>query len=137
VTHEDKKKARSPSKRSEPGGGVRAGAGAKSSGAADDDGNYFHLRGYVRGWAAFNLQDIPETKGNDKGKMSMLRGSILLDADAATGPIKWKAVAPVDREAMTPYLQDLEDLRKTRHHRRRPRQHSRQLQQRRPARVLG
>jgi hypothetical protein len=35
----------------------------------------------------------PETKGNDKGKLSMLRGSILLDADAATGPIKWKAVA--------------------------------------------
>ncbi len=56
------------------------------SGAAEDDGNYFRLGGYVRGWAAFNLQDIPETKGNDKGKMSMLRGSILLDADAATGP---------------------------------------------------
>ena len=83
------------------------------SGAAEDDGNYFRLGGYVRGWAAFNLQDIPETKGNDKGKMSMLRGSILLDADAATGPIKWKAVARVDREAKTPYLQDLEDLRKT------------------------
>lgn len=80
--------------------------------AADQDGNYFHIGGYVRGWAAFNLQDIPETKGNDKGKLSMLRGSLLLDADAATGPIKWKAVARVDREAMTPYLRDLEELRK-------------------------
>lgn len=85
----------------------------ESSGAPEEDGNYFRLGGYVRGWAAFNLQDIPETKGNDKGKLSMLRGSILLDADAATGPIKWKAVARMDREAKTPYLQDLEDLRKT------------------------
>ena len=42
------------------------------SGAAEDDGNYFRLGGYVRGWAAFNLQDIPETKGNDKGKVEGL-----------------------------------------------------------------
>ncbi|MBW7901985.1 MAG: LysR family transcriptional regulator [Rhodocyclaceae bacterium] len=79
----------------------------------DDNGNYFRLGGYVRGWAAFNLQDQPETRGNDRGKLSMLRGSILLDADARTGPIKWKAVGRLDREVKTSYLDDLESLRKT------------------------
>ncbi|BAL25463.1 DUF1302 family protein [Azoarcus sp. KH32C] len=81
--------------------------------SGDSSGNSFHLGGYVRGWAAFNLQNIPETKANDSGKASMLRGSLLLDADAQTGPIKWKAIARADQEAKTDYLRDLERLRKT------------------------
>ncbi|WP_205754885.1 DUF1302 family protein [Azoarcus sp. DD4] len=91
----------------------KSGLGLAADGDSDDNGNYFQLGGYVRGWAAFNLQDQPETDSNDRGKASMLRGSILLDADARTGPIKWKAVGRLDREVKTSYLEDLEDLRKT------------------------
>ena len=88
-------------------GGV---AGAEEAG---DSGNSFHLGGYVRGWAAFNLQDQPETASDDRWKPSMLRGSLLLDADARTGPVQWKAVARADREAKTSYLAELERLRTT------------------------
>ena len=80
--------------------------------ADDSDWASFHLGGYVRGWAAFNLQDIPETVGyDDKWKASMLRASLLLDADAYTGPVQWKAVGRLDREHKTDYLEQLEDLR--------------------------
>ena len=43
----------------------------------------------------------------------MLRGSLLLDVDAGTGPVQWKAIGRLDREYKTDYLEDLEDLRKT------------------------
>jgi len=77
----------------------------------EDSSNYIDIGGYVRSWVSFNLQDIPETSDNDKGKISMLRGSLLIDVDAGTGPIQWKAVGRLDREYKTDYLQDLEDLR--------------------------
>src|SRR3990167_4832298 len=80
---------------------------------SSSEDNYIHVGGYVRGWSAFNLQDIPETEDNDRGKMSMLRGSLLLDVDAGTGPVQWKAIGRLDREYKTDYLEDLEDLRKT------------------------
>lgn len=80
---------------------------------SSSEDNYIHVGGYVRGWTAFNLQDIPETEDNDRGKMSMLRGSLLLDVDAGTGPVQWKAIGRLDREYKTDYLEDLEDLRKT------------------------
>lgn len=90
-------------------GGAHAGDLDESS-----SNNSFHLGGYVRGWTSFNLQNIPETKNyDDKWKMSMARLSLLLDADAQTGPIKWKAVGRVDREYKTDYLKELERLRKT------------------------
>jgi len=79
----------------------------------DDSGNSFHLGGYVRGWASFNLQDQPETPQNDKWKASMLRGSLLLDMDAKTGPVKWKLVGRADQEVKTDYLKDLQALRAT------------------------
>lgn len=81
-----------------------------------DDNFSFHLGGYVRGWASMNLQDQPELEQvgkSSKNKLSMLRGAMLLDADARTGPIKWKAVGRVDREYKTNYLRDLEGLRGT------------------------
>jgi len=84
-----------------------------ASAFAEESDNYFHIGGYVRGWAAFNMQDIPETKADDKWKPSMIRGSVLLDMDAQTGPIKWKAVGRADREHKTQYLKDLEALRDT------------------------
>ena len=86
---------------------------AQADEADGGSGNSFHLGGYVRGWAAFNLQDQPETPSNDRWKASMLRGSVLLDADARTGPVQWKGVVRADREAKTSYLADLERLRAT------------------------
>ena len=80
---------------------------------AGDSGNTFHIGGYVRTWASFNLQNMPETAGNDKWKASMVRGSVLLDLDANTGPIQWKAVGRADREYKTDFLKDLEQLRKS------------------------
>lgn len=89
--------------------GVGLPAQAQDGGSGSDYS--LSVGGYVRGWAAFNLEDQPETPSNDRGKLSMLRGSVLLDADARTGPIKWKGVMRVDREAKTDYLADLERLR--------------------------
>lgn len=69
----------------------------------------FHLGGYLRGWTSMNLQDQPETVGNDKNKLSMVRGSLLLDADWK--PVeKWhfKAIGRLDREVHTDYLKSLE-----------------------------
>jgi len=90
-----------------------ASAEEAASAAVDDNGNSFHLGGYVRGWASFNMQDMPETQSNDKWKPSMIRGSLLLDMDAKTGPIKWKAVGRADQEVKTGFLKDLEALRAT------------------------
>ncbi len=68
----------------------------------------FHLGGYVRGAASMNLQDQPETTGNDKGKLSMLRGTVLLDADyKASTTAQFKVIARADREDNTSYLQSL------------------------------
>ncbi|HSV68938.1 MAG TPA: DUF1302 family protein [Methylibium sp.] len=87
-----------------------------AEGAGGDGDFSFALSGYARGWLSMNLEDQPELKaiGKDsKGKLSMVRGSVLLDADAKTGPVKWKAIARVDREYRTKYLENLEDLRAT------------------------
>lgn len=67
------------------------------------------LSGYVRTWASFNLQDPPETAADDKGDLSMLRGSLLLDLDVTTGPLQWKAIGRLDREHKTSYMRRLED----------------------------
>ncbi len=72
------------------------------------------LSGYVRAWASMNLENQPELKAMGKDsryKLSMLRGSLLLDLDANTGPVKWKAIGRLDREYKTNYLEDLEDAR--------------------------
>ena len=80
--------------------------------SANDDFS-LNVGGYVRTWASFNLQDIPETSADDQFDPSMLRASLQLDLDAFTGPLQWKAIGRVDREIKTDYLQDLEDLRST------------------------
>lgn len=72
-----------------------------------------NLGGYVRSWSSFNLKDAPETRADDKGKLSMLRGSLLLDADAVTGPLRWKAIARLDKEWMTGYQDDLQDINRS------------------------
>jgi hypothetical protein len=90
-----------------------AGMTARAEGEEAGSGSSFHLGGYVRGWASFNLQDQPETASNDRWKPSMLRGSVMLDADARTGPVQWKGIVRADREAKTSYLANLERLRAT------------------------
>lgn len=72
------------------------------------------LGGYVRGWASFNLKDTPETAENDRGDLSMLRASALLDAAWKLGSSEWKAIARVDREKKTTYIERLESLTQSR-----------------------
>jgi hypothetical protein len=52
------------------------------------------------------------TDYSSKYKPSMVRGSILLDGDASYMGLKFKAIARLDREYKTDYLEELEDLRK-------------------------
>lgn len=88
-------------------------AGLEGTWAGRDDFTWA-LSGYVRAWASMNLEDQPELSrvGKDSfGKLSMLRGSLLLDLDVKTGPVKWKAIGRLDREYKTNYLSDLEELR--------------------------
>lgn len=100
---------------------VLAGMGMPVANAAGLEGTWmgrddftWALSGYVRAWASMNLEDQPELSrvGKDSfGKLSMLRGSLLLDLDVKTGPVKWKAIGRLDREYKTNYLSDLEELR--------------------------
>ncbi|MCW0217672.1 MAG: hypothetical protein OJI67_05045, partial [Prosthecobacter sp.] len=102
---------------------VLAGLGMPVANAAGLEGTWmgrddftWALSGYVRAWASMNLEDQPELSrvGKDSfGKLSMLRGSLLLDLDVKTGPVKWKAIGRLDREYKTNYLSDLEELRAT------------------------
>jgi hypothetical protein len=77
--------------------------------APDEGASNFHLGGYLRAWTSVNLQDPVETPGNDRGKLSMVRGALLLDADWKTGPLNWKAIGRADREYKTSYLRRLEE----------------------------
>lgn len=90
-----------------------AGGGQAAQADDGDDGGGLKLSGYVRSWASFNLQNVPETAENDRGDLSMLRGALSLNADLKTGPLNWKAVARVDREYKTNYLERLEKLNRS------------------------
>jgi len=68
------------------------------------------LGGYVRTWASFNLKDVPDTPKNDRGDLSMLRASALLDAETRAGPVDLKAILRVDREYKTAYVRRVEKL---------------------------
>ena len=95
-------------------------AHAAEDAAGAGDFNYA-VSGYVRGWLSMNLENQEEykkgfganTKKHARGKLSMVRGSILVDNDASWNGIKFKAIARLDREYKTNYLKDLEDLRAT------------------------
>ncbi len=111
------------------------GAMALSSARAEEaipaagDFNYA-VSGYLRGWVSMNLENQSELKSKNQlapafgtrqakidydsaGKLSMVRGSILVDNDASWNGIKFKAIARLDREYKTGYLQKLEELRQT------------------------
>lgn len=70
----------------------------------------FKLGGYARGWVSMNLQNPPETAADDKWDVSMLRGSLLLDADwKPISSLRFKAIGRLDREYKTNYLKRLEE----------------------------
>lgn len=96
-------------------------AHAEEGGTLAGAGDFkFALSGYARAWVSMNLEDTQELrahpknngKASGKGQLSMVRGSVLLDADASMGGLKGKVIARLDKEYKTNYLQDLEDLRK-------------------------
>lgn len=70
----------------------------------------FSLAGYARAYSSWNLSNTPETKENDRGDLSMLRGSLLLDASAKAGPFSLRATGRVEREYETNYLKRLAAL---------------------------
>jgi hypothetical protein len=71
------------------------------------------VNGYLRHYMSFNLQNVPETKGDDTGKMSMNRLSFLLQAKGPLGPASFTAIGRFSREQMTSYLRDLQNLART------------------------
>lgn len=101
-------------------------AGDDAAGAGDFK---FALSGYVRAWVSLNLENQPELKAkNQKGTdgvmggagtfnadskwdASMIRGSVLLDADASYMGLKFKTIMRADKEYKTDYLKQLERLR--------------------------
>lgn len=70
----------------------------------------FMLGGYARVYSQWNLSNTPETKQNDRGDLSMLRGALLLDASAKMGPVSFRAIGRLDREYETNYLKRLGEL---------------------------
>ena len=101
-------------------------AAYSAEGDAPGKGDFnFALSGYARAWVSVNMQNQPELRAHDepfakvtngyksKWKPSMVRGSVLMDADASYMGLKFKAIARLDREYKTNYLEKLEDLRKT------------------------
>lgn len=89
-----------------------ASAADPADSASSENENGFKFGGYARTWASFNLKDIPDTPENDRGNLSMLRGSLLVDIDKKTGPIDWKAILRFDREYKTKYVERLANLTK-------------------------
>lgn len=84
-------------------------AGAVDFGDPDSD-YYLHLGGWLRNTTGFNLEKEPATGYDEWYNPSMIRNELLLDADAKTGPLKWKFIGRLDREVKTDYLNELENL---------------------------
>lgn len=100
--------------------GVMAHTSAQAQEDAAGAGDFsYAVSGYVRGWVSMNLENQeeykrafgPNTKKQAKWKLSMVRGSVLLDNDVSWNGLKFKAIARLDKEYKTNYLQDLEDMR--------------------------
>ena len=94
--------------------GLASIAPAQAQDAAGAGDFTFALSGYARAWLSFNLEqqsELSDVGKNSKWAVSMLRGSVLLDADASYAGLKFKAITRLDREYRTGYLKDLERLR--------------------------
>jgi hypothetical protein len=91
------------------------GAVAPSPAAAvdfgDPSGDYSaHLGGWVRNWTGFNLDKDPASRYDKWWDPAMVRNELLVDADAKTGPVKWKFIGRFDKEIETDYLHRLHKL---------------------------
>ncbi|MCA0188582.1 MAG: hypothetical protein LCH90_21810, partial [Proteobacteria bacterium] len=84
-----------------------------SAAQADDEGE-IRVGGYLRGYSAWNLDDPQELSGNDRGRLSMLRGQAYIEADSKGPRLQWKIAGRAVREARTDYLSDLQDLERSR-----------------------
>lgn len=85
--------------------------GGLTTSTAQAEGDFgYNLSGYLRTTVAVNLQNQPETAGNDKWDIPMFRNTLLLDLDVYTGPLTWKFVGRLDKEIKTGYLNRLEKL---------------------------
>ncbi|SPC06595.1 DUF1302 family protein [Cupriavidus oxalaticus] len=91
---------------------AQASVAAEPGTQADEDSGFIHsfrFGGYARTWASWNLEDHPEIPQRSAGSLQMLRGSLSLNAEATTGPLKWKAIGRADKEVNTSYQRDLEE----------------------------
>ena len=68
----------------------------------------FRLKGYVRQYTSWNLENIPETAVNDTGDRSMDRWSLFLDASGNTGPLRWTGRFRATQDRLTTYEKRLE-----------------------------
>jgi hypothetical protein len=89
-----------------------------SSGSAGEVAKGFFsgldFKGYLRHYMSFNLHNVPETNGDDFGKMSMNRLTLLTQLSGPIGSANFTAIGRFSREQMTSYLNDLQDAaRKT------------------------
>lgn len=87
-----------------------------SSSASEVSQSFFsglELNGYLRNYTSFNLNNVPETKGNDGGKVSMNRSSLLMQLKGPIGPANFTAIGRFTREQMTDYLKDLQATART------------------------
>lgn len=77
----------------------------------DNDNVQLNIAGYIRVWSGFLLQNQPDVeKSFNVLDPAQLRGTLLLDVDLKTGPVKWKFVGRLDEEYKTDYLQQLSHL---------------------------
>lgn len=72
--------------------------------------SHWTVHGWAREYASWQLQDLPETKVNDAGDLSMNRQSLYLDSEWLTGPIHWTVRARGDFEILTSLQKRLQDL---------------------------
>ncbi|RME34062.1 MAG: LysR family transcriptional regulator, partial [Gammaproteobacteria bacterium] len=68
----------------------------------------FHLKGYLRNYTSWNLEDVPETTADDAGDRSMNRWTLFLDMSGSTGPMRWTGRFRASHELITDYEDRLE-----------------------------
>jgi hypothetical protein len=81
-----------------------------NSASAQIDTKHFSLHGFVRGHFSMNLQDPPETEEDDAYDLSMVRGTLYLEANVFWDWGAITAIGRADKEYKTDYLQRLDDL---------------------------
>lgn len=83
----------------------------------DDDANTsensFKMGGYLRAWSSWNLKDNPQTSNDDRGQLSMLRGTLSLNATGKVNNFIFYANVRTDQEKLTSFQRNLQDMIRT------------------------